>query len=65
MLEEISEFSKLDEHGSLVALAIMSHGNTFGDIVGYRQETICTVEQVTESFCQPLPESTIKVKFNN
>ena len=63
MLEKISEFSKLDGHGSLVALAIMSHGNTLGDIVGL-QETTCTVQQVTESLCQPLPESTIKVKCN-
>ena len=61
MLEKISEFSKLDGHGSLVALAIMSHGNTLGDIVGYQQATTCTVEQVTKSLCQPLPESTIKV----
>ena len=60
MLEEILEFSKLDGHGSLVALAIMSHGNELGDIAGL-QETTCTVEQVTESFCQPLPESSIKV----
>ena len=64
MLEEILEFSMLDGHGSLVALAIMSHGNTLGDIVGYLQETTCSVEQVTESLCQLLPESTIKVKCN-
>ena len=61
MLDEISEFSKLDGHGSLVALAIMSHGNTLGDIVGYLQETTCTVEQVVESFCQPHLESACKV----
>ena len=67
MLDEISEFSKLDGHGSLVALAIMSHGfkkhhALHGDIAGYLHETSCSVEQVTESLCQPLPESTIKVK---
>ena len=76
MLEKISEFSMLDGHGSLAALAIMSHGYKVekkykegehralhGDIAGYLHETSCSVEQVTESFCQPLPESTIKVKF--
>ena len=75
MLEKISEFSMLNGHGSLVALAIMSHGFKVkemckerehhvlhGDIAGYLHKTSCSVEQVTESFCQPLPESTIKVK---
>ena len=61
MLEEISEFSQSDGHGSLVALAIMSHGNTLGDIVGYLQETTCTVQQAVETFCLPHLESACKV----
>ena len=62
MLDEISEFSKLDGHSSLVALAIMSHGNTLGDIAGVHGAT-CSVQEVIDSFCQPHLESVIKVRF--
>ena len=62
MLREISEFSKSDGHGSLVALAIMSHGNTLGDIAGVHGAT-CSVQKVIDSLCQPHLDPVIKVEF--
>ena len=62
MLREIAEFSKSDGHGSLVALAIMSHGNELGDIAGV-QDTTCGVQEVIDSLCQPHLESVTKVRF--
>ena len=63
MLTEISEFSTSDGQGSLVALAVMSHGNELGDITGSSQETNCSVQQVIDSLCQPNLESAIKVIY--
>ena len=61
MIKEISKFSQSDGHGSLVVLAIMSHGNERGDIHGL-EETTCSVQQVIESLCQGQSESVVKVK---
>ena len=63
MLTKISEFAKSDGHGSLVALAVMGHGNTRGDICGL-QQTTCGVQQVIDSLCQPHLESATKVVQN-
>ena len=62
MLTTISEFSKSDGHGSLVALAIMSHGNELGDIAGVHGAT-CSVQEVIDALCQPHLESVTKVRF--
>ena len=62
MLREIAEFSNSDGHGSLVALAIMSHGNELGDIAGVHGAT-CSVQKVIDSLCQPHLELVTKVRF--
>lgn len=63
MLEAISDFAREPGCGKMVALAIMSHGDTKSNICGEDDEkpSTCTVQEVVNALCIPQLESTIKV----
>ena len=61
MLEEISKFSKMPGHGQLVGLAVMSHGDDRGNISGSDGLSVCSVQQLVDSLCQPKLELCTKV----
>ena len=63
MIKVIQEFSESDGHGSLSALAIMSHGNMLGDIIGYEGRAV-SVQQVIDSFSSAQLQSVPKVQYN-
>jgi len=45
MLSAISEFSELEGHGSMAALAIFSHGKD-GLIYGHDEKSNCSVQEI-------------------
>jgi len=49
MLSSISEFSKSEEHGSMAALAIFSHGKD-GLIYGHGENSNCSIQEVVNNF---------------
>ena len=65
MLRAISAFSKSSGHSSLAALAIMSHGDTLGNICGHDGTSVCSVQEVIDALCQPELQSTIKVQYQS
>ena len=60
MIAAISNFSKSSGHSSLVALAIMSHGDELGNICGNDKMATCSVQQVVDALCDHLQHA-IKV----
>ncbi|XP_067930803.1 uncharacterized protein [Watersipora subatra] len=63
MLREIKNFSQQPDHGSVVALVIMSHGDMNGNISGNADGTHCSVQEVVDALCQPELKSSSKLVF--
>ena len=59
----IKDFAKSPRHGSLTAIAIMSHGNELGAIRGDDGVSTCSVQQIIDALCQPELESVVKVQI--
>lgn len=52
MVKEVEKFSRSENHGSVAALLILSHGNKNGQIMGNTLEHLdcCTITEVAEAF---------------
>ena len=62
MITAISDFASKARDSSIVALAVMSHGDLAGNICGNDQLSTCSVQEVVEALCRNLPNQ-LKVQL--
>ena len=61
MLDEIVVFATSVDHGALVSLVIMSHGDEFDNIEGNDRTSTCSVQQVVDALCHSKMSHSTKV----
>jgi len=62
MINRVKAFGELPTHGTIVALAIMSHGDSDGNICG-NDGNVCSVQNLFDALTTSLTEETVKVTY--